>query len=322
MKAVFLDSKTFSSSISFNGIAEQCSEFINYGFTSKEQIIPRCKNAEIIITNKVELTDHIIAQLPKLKLICVAATGTNNVDLNAVQQQNITVKNVSNYAGTTIAQYVFAQLLEYFQHINSHNNDVKQGLWQQNSTTLAMPASFCYHGNAIEELAGKTLGIIGYGNLGQSIAKVAQAFDMKILISEHKDAAKIRNGRVSFEALLTNADIISLHCPQNSQTINLIDSTALSLMKSQAILINTARGALIDDLALITALKNQQIAYAIVDVLDQEPPSTNHPLLEYQRTAQANNLTITAHIAWASKQSQQRLINILATNIKNFKLAN
>ncbi|PCI62986.1 MAG: hydroxyacid dehydrogenase [Gammaproteobacteria bacterium] len=319
MKAVFLDSKTFSSSISFNGIAEQCSEFINYGFTSKEQIIPRCKNAEIIITNKVELTDHIIAQLPKLKLICVAATGTNNVDLNAAQQQNITVKNVSNYAGTTIAQYVFAQLLEYFQHINSHNNDVKQGLWQQNSTT---DSSFCYHGNAIEELAGKTLGIIGYGNLGKSVEKVAQALAMNILISEHKGATKIRAGRVSFEALLSNADIISLHCPQNPQTINLIDSSALSLMKSQAILINTARGALIDDLALITALKNQQIAYAIVDVLDQEPPSANHPLLEYQRTAQANNLTITAHIAWASMQSQQRLINILATNIKNFKLAN
>ena len=317
MKAVFLDSKTFSANISFSAIAKQCNEFTCYDHSEQYEIIQRCLNADIIITNKVVLSGDILGQLPKLKLICIAATGMNNVDLNAAKKLNITVNNVSNYAGSAIAQYVFSQLFNHFQKINTHNQDVEQGLWSQSQ-------SFCYHGNAIEELAGKTLGIIGYGTLAKSVTKVANAFNMKVLIAERKDSTELRSGRVSFETLLSTADIISLHCPQTAETINLIDANALSLMKNTAILLNTARGALIDNLALVNALENQKISHAFLDVLDQEPPQADHPLLCYQQQILSKNtlknITITPHIAWASTQAQQRLISLLANNIKRFQI--
>jgi len=316
MKVVFLDSKTFSSTISFDKIAEQCSELVCYDHTISDEVIERCLNAEIVITNKVELTGEILVQLKHLKLICVAATGTNNIDLLAAKELNICVKNVRDYAGTSIAQYVFSQLFEHYQHIASHNQNVKKGLWHKNSTKKQ---SFCFHGNTITELAGKTLGIIGYGTLGKSVAKVAQAFDMNILISEHKGESKIREGRVSFDYLLQHSDIVSLHCPQTPETINLIDKYALSLMRSNTVLINTARGTLIDNSALINALKSHQISHAFLDVLDQEPPPANHPLLVYQATTLPYSpLTITAHIAWASEQAQQRLIDMIGKNIYHF----
>jgi glycerate dehydrogenase len=307
MKAVFLDQGTFSAAISLKEIAAQCNELVCYDFTAPNQVINRCLNVEIIITNKVLLNSEILQQLPQLKLICVAATGTNNIDLIVAKQLGIIVKNVSNYAETTVAQYVFSQLLEYFQQISKHNNDTAQGLWQQSP-------SFCYHGNHINELAGKTLGIIGYGNLGKSVANIARAFAMNVLISEHRGAKNIRSARVSFEYLLQHSDIISLHCPQTPETINLIDQSALSLMKNSALLINTARGALINNQALLQALKKNQIKHAILDVLEQEPPPSDHPLL----SCKLPNLTITAHIAWASQQAQQRLINSIAENIAAF----
>jgi len=317
MKAVFLDSKTFSATISFEKIAEQCVELVCYDFTLNEEVVERALNAEIIITNKVVLDNKTLTQLKNLKLICVTATGTNNIDLDTAKQLGITVKNVSNYAGTAIAQYVFSQLFEYYQRIVSHNNDVKQGLWVQNSSKQQ---SFCFHGNTITELAGKTLGVIGYGTLGKSVAKVAQAFEMNVLISEHKGATEIRTNRISFEEVLKQSDIITLHCPQTPETIHLIDTHALSLMKKNCVLINTARGALIDNNALINALEHKLIDHAILDVLEQEPPTANHPLLAFQAATVPNSpLTITAHIAWASEQAQQRLIDWVGKNICSFK---
>jgi len=284
MKAVFLDSKTFSSTICFDKIAEQCNELVCYDFTSDKEVVERCLNADIIITNKVVINADILAQLKQLKLICVAATGMNNIDLTAAQKLKIPVMNVSDYAGTSVAQYVFSQLFEYYQNIASHNSDVQQGLWQQSSSpNHSQKQSFCFHGNAIEELAGKTFGIIGYGTLGKSVAKVAHAFGMKVLISEYKGAKEMRTNRISFEALLKQSDIISLHCPQTPETTNLIDQHALALMRENALLINTARGALIDNDALINALSNQQIGHAILDVLDQEPPPKNHPYLFFKK---------------------------------------
>lgn len=307
MNAVFLDLQTFNSDIELCAIKQQVTQLICYDKTSPEEIISRCLNAEIIITNKVILSTDILCKLPKLKLICISATGYNNVDIEAASKLNIAVTNVSGYAAPSVAQYVFAQLLEYFQQTNHHNSNTEQGLW---STSDA----FCYHGNGFSELAGKTLGIVGYGSLGKAVANIAQAFNLQVLISERPKAETIRAERVPFEQVISQADIISLHCPQTPDTKRLINSEVLSQMKSTAVLINTARGALVDESALISALKNKEIAYAIVDVLSQEPPPINHPLIN----SGLANLKVTAHIAWASIESQQRLINLLGNNIKAF----
>jgi len=308
MKAVFLDSKTFSSNISFTAIEQQVSELTCYANTPNDQVIERCKNAELLITNKVVLTAELLENLPTLKLICIAATGYNNIDITAATRLGIAVTNVSGYAGQSVAQYVIAQILEYYQQISHHNANTEQGKWQTSNT-------FCYHGNAITELAGKTLGIIGNGNLGQAVIKLADAFGMKVLISDRVNTTVIRQGRVSFDQVITQADIISLHCPQTKDTANLIDSNILAKMKPTAMLINTARGALVNSSDLLTALTTKQIAYAVLDVLEQEPPPADHPLLNTNLT----NLKITAHIAWASSEAQQRLIGLLSENIAAFQ---
>jgi glycerate dehydrogenase len=308
MKAVFLDSKTFSSNISFAAIEQQVSELICYDNTSEDQVIERCKNVELVVSNKVVLTAKLLAKLPNLKLICIAATGYNNIDLEAAKKLGIAVTNVSGYAGQSVAQYVLAQILEYYQQTCHHNANTEQGHWQRNDT-------FCYHGNAITELAGKTLGIIGNGHLGQAVIKLAEAFGMNILISERINSSQVRQGRVSFDQVIAQADIISLHCPQTSDTENLINSDILTKMKPTAMLVNTARGALVNSIDLLEALTTKKIAYAVLDVLEQEPPPADHPLLN----AKLNNLKVTAHIAWASSEAQQRLINLLSKNIIAFK---
>jgi len=320
MRAVFLDSQTFSSNISFSAIEQQVTTLNCYSVTTTEQVIEHCQGAAIVITNKVVFTADILAKLPQLKLICIAATGYNNIDIEAASKHNIAVANVSGYAGNSVAQYVLAQMLEYYQQTCHHNANTEQGHWQQSET-------FCYHGNAITELAGKTLAIVGYGSLGQAVAKLAEAFDMNILISERPTFSsrniEIRQGRVSFEQAIAQADILSLHCPQTTDTTNLINAVVLDKMKPTAMLINTARGALVNSVDLLAALKTKQIAYAVLDVLEQEPPPADHPLLVALKAnnveGKLNNLKITAHIAWASSEAQQRLINLLSDNIAAFK---
>lgn len=304
MRAVFLDQGTFSSTIEFSPIEEKVTELTCYVKTSPDEIIPRSIDADIIITNKVQLTAEVLAALPKAKLICISATGYNNVDIDAAKRLNIAVTNVSGYASQSVAQYVFAQLLEYYQQTSHHNANTEKGLW---STSDA----FCYHGNSISELAGRTFAIIGYGNLGEAVATIARAFNMNILISERPGAKIIRENREAFEYVITQADIISLHCPQTPETENCINAEVLKKMKKNAVLINTARGAIVDEKALLKALINKEIAYAILDVLTQEPPSVNHPLLDNNLP----NLKVTAHIAWASIEAQQRLIKLLSQNI-------
>ncbi|MBU2869766.1 D-2-hydroxyacid dehydrogenase [Colwellia sp. E2M01] len=308
MRAVFLDQQTFSPTIDFSLIEQQVSELICYATTSPSEVIRRCTDAEIIITNKVLLTAEVLAKLPQVKLICITATGYNNVDIEAARELNIAVTNVSGYASSSVAQYVFAQLLEYYQQTNHHNKNTEQGLWQKSEV-------FCYHGNGFQELAGKSLGIVGYGNLGKAVEAIALAFNMKPLISERPGATTVRNGRVSFDEVIGEADIISLHCPQTPETEQCINSDVLSRMKKSAVLINTARGPIIDEHALFDALLNKDIAYAILDVLTQEPPAAEHILL----MGSLPNLKITAHIAWASMEAQQRLINLVADNILSFQ---
>ncbi|MEP0354621.1 D-2-hydroxyacid dehydrogenase [Paraglaciecola sp.] len=316
MHAVFLDQQTFSPNITLDNVRQQVTSLTCFATTSPEQLLSRCAQADIVITNKVALNQDILEQLPKLKLVCVAATGTNNVDLNAAAQLGIQVKNVAGYSTTSVSQYVFAQMLEYFSQTSLYNQDSAQGVWQQSTT-------FCHHSGEINELHGKNLGIVGYGNLGQAVAKIGEAFGMKILVAERPYAATIRNNRLSFEQVLSEADVLTLHCPQTPETENLINAQTLSLMKPNAMLINTARGALVNSYDLHAALKNKHLGYGVLDVLEQEPPSAEHILIRAITTQEPNihldNLKITAHIAWASIESQQRLLNLLADNISHFK---
>ncbi|MDG1752143.1 MAG: D-2-hydroxyacid dehydrogenase [Thalassotalea sp.] len=307
MHAVFLDQQTFSANIELAEIKKHVHALTCYPLTQANEVIERALDADIIITNKVILSEEVLSQLPQLKLICIAATGINNVDIAAAKKRNIAVTNVSGYAKNSVAQYVFAQMLEYFSQVNHHNSNVEQGLWQQSP-------SFCFHGNGSVELAGKTIGLVGYGNLAKSVERLALAFDMKVLIAERPNASSKRSKRVAFDEVIKQADVLSLHCPQTPDTENLINTDVLQKMKPSAMLINTARGAIVNEQDLLTALNNNEIAFAALDVLNQEPPSPNHLLL----TNQPKNLKITAHIAWASIEAQQRLINLLAKNISDF----
>ncbi len=307
MRAVFLDKQTFNDDIDLTSIKAQLSSLKCYQTTAAAELLSHCKDADVIITNKVVLTKEALAQLPQLKLICIAATGINNIDISAAKALGIAVTNVSGYAKGSVAQYVFAQLLEYFNQTSHHNKNTEQGLWQKSST-------FCHLGNTITELADKTIGIIGYGNLGQSVATIAKAFNMKVMVAERPKAKTIRAERFAFDDVIAQADVLTFHCPQTPETEGIINQTLFAKMKSNALLINTARGPLVNNLDLINALKNKTIAYAVLDVLDQEPPPADHPLLN----ANLSNLKITAHIAWASIEAQQRLINILGDNIQAF----
>ena len=307
MHCVFLDVQTFEQHINLEAITKHVSTFVKYKTTQQSQIVERCEKADIVITNKVVFDKETLANLPQLKLICVAATGTNNIDLVAAKQQNVLVTNVKGYSNQSVAQYVFAQLLAYFSRVEKHNNNVKQGKWQSQPV-------FCLHDIGSDELAGKTLGIIGHGSLGQTVEKIACAFGMKVLIAERQGASSVRDGRTAFDKVLMTSDIISLHCPLTEETKHLINERSLSLVKKSAVLINTARGDVIENKALLFALENKQLGAAILDVLDQEPPPADHPLL----TSSLNNLFITAHIAWGSSQSQQRLLNLLSEHIEAF----
>jgi glycerate dehydrogenase len=313
MEAVFLDQQTFSSSISLASIESQVNQLTCYATTTDHQVVERCKNADIIITNKVLLSESSLKQLPLLKLVCIAATGMNNVDLSAAKELGISVTNVSGYSQASVSQYVFAQMLAYFNKTTHHNKNTEQGHWQNSPT-------FCYHGEGSQELSGKKIGIIGYGNLGKAVANIADAFGMQVLIAERPNATQTRKNRHSFTEVLQQADVISLHCPQTPETINIINSETLALMKTSALLINTARGALVNSNDLLYALKNNIISHAVLDVLEQEPPLPNHPLINALAHNDINNLSLTAHIAWASIESQQRLIDLVAANIQNFTL--
>jgi glycerate dehydrogenase len=308
MRAVFLDYQTFSPSLDLSVLRQTVSKLDLYPVTTPAQVLLRSIDAEIVLSNKVILNRAILSQLPHLKLICITATGINNVDIDAARELGIAVTNVSGYAKNSVAQYVFAQLLAYYSQIEDHNNNTRTGQWQASDT-------FCMHGKGSDELAGKTMGIIGYGALGSKVATIARAFDMRVLIAERPKAVAIRIDRVAFEQVISQADIISLHCPQTAETEGLFNKKIFNGMKDSAVLINTARGALINNHDLLAALNNNQLACAILDVLEQEPPPKDHILL----AAQSTKLKITAHIAWASQQAQQALLNLVAANIKAFK---
>lgn len=305
-KVAFLDAATLAGTdltpLQLAGI-----QLALYPETSAEQLLSHAAGAQIVISNKVQLDAAAIAALPDLRCILVAATGVNMVDLKAAKAAGIVVCNAQGYAGTAVPQQVFALLLQLTNHIHSYHQAVQQGLWSQSS-------QFCLHLQPIEELAGKTITLLGYGDLGQATARLAEAFGMKVIVAERPQAKQIRPGRIAFESAIRSADVLSLHCPLTDETARLINTQTLSWMKPSALLINTARGGLIDETALAEALVQGRIAGAALDVLSTEPPPLHHPLL----ASTVPNLIITPHVAWASQQAMQRLVRQLAENLQAF----
>ena len=280
--------------------------------TRAEQISERIKDAEIIVTNKVVIDSPILEKVEKLKLICIAATGTNNVDLIVAREKGITVCNVTGYATSSVVQHVFMLITALNTKLNSYQKAVKNGRWSQSEF-------FCLLDFPIVGLAEQTIGIIGYGELGKGVEKVARAFGMKVLVSEslQKKSAKT-DERIPLNKLLREADIVSLHCPLTTETKNIISTNEFKQMKSSALLINTARGGIVDEAALLEALQLKQIAGAGIDVLANEPPKKENKLL----ICELDNLIITPHIAWASVASRQCLLNGIVKNIDAFLQGN
>lgn len=278
-----------------------------YDRTTTEQLAERAGDADIVLTNKVVLGLKEIGQLPKLKYIGVLATGYNVVDLKAATERGIVVTNIPAYSTDSVAQMVFAHILNITHHVAEYAAEARAGKWSQ-------CADFCYCNSPIMELAGKTMGIVGLGHTGMATAKIALAFGMKVMALTSKTPESLPKGiePAPFDRLLTEADILSLHCPLTDNTRHFINRDTLCRMKKTAILINTGRGPLVNETDLAEALNNGTIAAAGVDVLSTEPPTADNPLLS------ARNCYVTPHIAWATKEARSRLLQIAAENIRQF----
>ena len=283
----------------------------SYGTTEAHETLARIRGADIIITNKVVISAEHIAANPQLKLIALAATGVNNVDVEAAKQNGTAVCNIRAYGNESVAEHAFMMMITLMRNLPAYQRDVAAGLWENSPF-------FCHLGAPMRDLNGKTLAIFGRGNIGQTLATYAQAFKMKVVFVEHKHAETVRDGYVSFDEAVRTADALSLHCPLTPETANMIGEAELQQMKPGAILINCGRGGLVDEAALVAALKYGQIGGAGFDVLTQEPPRDGNPLLK----ARLPNLIVTPHIAWASQEAANRLFDILLDNINHFVAGN
>ena len=284
-------------------------EWVDFEATAQGDVADRLVDATIAIVNKRRLTADLIAALPELQMVAVAATGYNNIDLDACRARGIVVSNVRGYARDTVPEHVFALLLALIRQIGPYHRSVAAGCWQTSE-------QFCYFDYPIRDLAGRKLGILGSGTLGQGVARIAEAFGMTVLRGEHKGAAAVREGYLPFEQLIGEADVISLHCPLTEYTRHLIGARELAAMKPGALLINTARGGLVDEHALADALRSGRISGAGFDVLSEEPPRDN-PLLAADLLA-AGNFILTPHVAWSSGEAMQALADQLIGNIEAF----
>ena len=283
----------------------------SYGTTEAHETLERIRGADIVITNKVVISAQAFAENPQLKLVAVTATGVNNVDVEAAKQNGTAVCNIRAYGNESVAEHAFMMMITLMRNLPAYQRDVAAGLWENSPF-------FCHLGAPMRDLNGKTLAIFGRGNIGQTLATYAQAFKMKVVFVEHKHAETVRDGYVSFDEAIRTADALSLHCPLTPETANMIGEAELQQMKPGAILINCGRGGLVDEAALVAALKYGQIGGAGFDVLTQEPPRDGNPLLK----ARLPNLIVTPHIAWASQEAANRLFDILLDNINRFVAGN
>ncbi|MCD7796157.1 MAG: D-2-hydroxyacid dehydrogenase [Clostridiales bacterium] len=294
--------------LSWDGI-EKLGDYTVYDRTAPKDIIKRAKGAEAIIVNKSIITKDILEALsPELKYIGLQSTGYNVIDCEAASKLGITVCNIPAYSTNAVAQHVFAFILYITNKIAVHSQSVKDGDW------CSCP-DFCYWVSPLAELDGKTIGIIGFGSIGRKVAEIAEAFKMKVLVytPRIKELGTLKATKFTdLDTLLKNSDFVTCHCPLTKETEKLINEDSLSKMKKSAVLINTSRGPIVDEIALAEALNNDDIAVAGLDVLETEPALPDNPLIT------AKNCFITPHIAWASRETRARLITILEDNLKAF----
>ncbi|MCP3669154.1 MAG: 2-hydroxyacid dehydrogenase [Gammaproteobacteria bacterium] len=306
-QAVFLDLASVSQNdIDLAPLEQAVPGWSYFSTTQPEETAQRIEQAELVVSNKVILDRETLQRSGRLKLICIAATGTNNVDLEAARELGIRVSNVAGYSTPSVVQQVFAMILGLTTRQTEYTQAIQQGSWQQSD-------QFCLLDYPFHELDGKRMGIVGYGGLGRAVARVAEAFGMEVMLCQ-RPGGPAQLGRIPLDQLLPQVDILSLHCPLTPETQGLISGQELAAMKSSALLINSARGGVVDETALANALRTGQLGGAGVDVLTTEPPTEGNPLLE----PGIPNLILTPHIAWASIESRQRLVDEIARNIQAF----
>ena len=282
-------------------------EWVEYGVTGPVAVVERLRDATIAIVNKLPLRESDLSRLPQLKLIAVAATGVDNIDLDYCCTHGVAVCNTRGYAIHSLPEHVLTLILALRRNLLSYRHDVRRGEWEK-------AKQFCLLDHSIHDLHDSTLGIVGYGSLGKALEKLATAVGMRVLIAERKDAKSVREGRTPFDEVLTQGDVISLHCPLTDETRNLIGEAEFKKMKRNALLINTARGGLVSEAALIEALRDGLIAGAGFDVLSVEPPRKGNALLDLDLP----NFIVTPHIAWASREAMQTLGRQLIDNLEAF----
>ena len=299
---VFLDSDSLRAQVRRPTFEHTWTE---YPATETADVVGRLRGASIAITNKVPLRAADITQLPELKMVAIAATGTDNVDLAACKARGIVVSNIRNYSLVSVPEHVFTLILALRRNLRAYCADVEAGLWQQSSR-------FCLLDHPIADLAGSRLGIVGYGALGKKVAAIARSFGMEVCVTSRSPVVEEGVTQLPLEELLRTADVISLHLPLNEQTRNMLGAAELATMKRSALLINTARGALVDEAALARVLREGAIGGAGFDVLSQEPPVASNPLLALRLP----NFILTPHVAWASAGAMQTLADMLIDNIE------
>lgn len=309
MQAVFLDKGTFSDNVELPAPAG-ITDYVTYNDTPKDNdvIIERCRHADIIITNKVQIDADVIAKLPNLKLIQLTATGMNNVDQDACDEHNVTLYNVAGYAVKSVPEHTFMLMLNAMRASIHYHQKVVDGTWQNNG-------NFCLLDVPLIDLEDKTLGIIGVGTIGKRVTEIARAFGMTVLWAEHQGRTPRSNDYTAFDEVLAQSDVISLHTPLNEETKHLINADTLTKMAKKPLLVNVARGGIVDSNALVEAIHSEQIIGYATDVFEQEPVTDNNPLLTINDHPR---VIFSPHNAWGSKSAQETLWQILSKQVSEF----
>jgi len=303
-KIVFLDSDSIIADIRRPAFPHQWEQ---HAATSAQQTVARLTDATIVITNKVQLKRETLEQLPRLKMVAIAATGTDNVDIACCRERGIVVSNIRNYSVHTVPEHVFMLVLALRRNLLAFRDDLQNGAWQKSP-------QFCLFTHPVRDLHGSTLGLIGHGAIGQAVEQIARAFGMKVQVAEHKGSTEVRPGYTAFDTVLSESDVLTLHLPLNEQTRHLISTAEFARMRPGALLINTARGGLVDEAALLEALQSGRLGGAGFDVLAKEPPTAGHPLLDLNLP----NFILTPHIAWSGREAMQTLADQLIANIEAY----
>ncbi|RSD32382.1 D-2-hydroxyacid dehydrogenase [Vibrio pectenicida] len=307
LSIVFLDRASIPAQIEYPPLPFE-HQWTDYDQTTKGQVVERLKGAAIAITNKVVLDRESLSQLPDLKLIVVAATGFNNIDVSFCKERGIAVTNVQGYSTPSVPEHVIAMMFALKRNLKGYHNDIAAGEWQRTE-------HFCFFTHPISDVTGSTLGVIGSGAIGQATAGMAKALGMNVVFAERKGVKNCRAGYLPLQHVIEMSDVLTLHCPLNEQTHHIIGREELLAMKKTCVLINTGRGGLVDEETLVDALKQGQIAGAGVDVFSQEPADISNPLIANMDLA---NLLLTPHVAWGSESSFPKIAETLASNIVAF----